>query len=120
MGVIRGSLLPPLWSWGLFGVEGESSPAGADSVPVQAGVGTSQEHRWRAALPQHLSQRKGWGGESLEGLVGARGRQQGPKICPGREEEGEAFQALTPTPLALLEEAAGPPITHSVSNSLVQ
>lgn len=52
MGVIRGSLLPPLWSWGLFGVEGESSPAGADSVPVQAGVGTNQEHRRRAALHQ--------------------------------------------------------------------
>ena len=69
---------------------------------------------------KNLSQRKGWERESLEGLAGVRGREQGPEICPGREKEGEAFQALTPTPLALLEEAAGPPITHSVSDSLVQ
>lgn len=41
-------------------------------------------------------------------------------MCPGREEKGEEFQALTPTPSALLEEVAGPPITHPVSCSLKQ
>ena len=122
MGVVWGSLLPPLWSWGLFGVEGESSPAGADSVPVQAGVGTSQEHRRRAALHQlgKSQPEEGMGRREPRGAGWGQREKAGPQICPGKEEKGEAFQALTPTPSALLDEAAGPPITHSVSDSLVQ
>lgn len=55
----------------------------------------------------------------------SRGADRGQRERAGprdmsRKREGKAFQALTPTPLALLEEAAGPPITHSMSDSLVQ
>lgn len=38
--------------------------------------------------PESLSQRKGWGGESLEGLAGVRGREQGPRyVQEGRRKE---------------------------------
>ena len=51
----------------------------------------------------------GWG-EPSRGWQGSERESSAAKdVCPGREEKREEFQALTPTPSALLEEAQALP-----------